>query len=509
MTTAVPDEGDHSQATGARTDSPAGDLPLAALRRRATRTNIEHASNSGGGDDDQIPKHRTRRPSVKIVRPAVNPTARSGPPPPPPPLDPGEGSLSIENHGPFVPYHPIRTRSSSSALYGRSFTALQMRAYIESLQIPTSTLDEFDHFLQLPTKGKEKEHDPFRALLRAIHDDTLGLVDIIRVTLRRIREGTLDEDLMQRRVTFWRSLLYQLHYSLAEFDQRLQEFVHFAYDTETHHLSFDPHSELPSEKLAKSTRQTLRNCMDLIDRSSDSLRAEMQIVDSRRSIAEAESISKLTELAFVFIPLSFVASLFSMQVHEFDGGVPLYKFVLVAIAFVLVAYAVRLSIRSSRLIEYKNNTLNQIRDEAHLHYNEPIPTRTFLAWFGATTSKAVFKTTTGFISMFAPLILVLAVIAAIVSPIVLLWLRGINKGFTAVITVLLLLLDMILVSPVVINASGEFEINIMGMIREIQRNREINKKRKAKARKRLKQKAGLDPESQGMEDSDSSDDKED
>jgi Mg2+ and Co2+ transporter CorA len=66
-------------------------------------------------------------------------------------------------------------------------------------------------------------------------------------------------------------------------------------------------------------------------------------VDSRRSITEAECVSKLTELAFVFIPLSFVASLFSMQVHELDGGVPLYQFAPVAISVVVVAYIVRLA----------------------------------------------------------------------------------------------------------------------------------------------------------------------
>ena len=465
---------------------------------------MEHASNASGEGDTEAQRNRRRRPSVGVSLPAPPPPPLPGPPPPLPSLRPDQGSLSAENHGPFVPYHPIRSRLSSSALSGDTFTAPHMRAYIESLQIPTSTLDEFEYLLQLPAKGKETAYDPFQALFRAIHDDTLSLVDIIRGSLRRIREGTLDEDLMQRRVTFWRSLLHQLNFSLTEFDQRLREFMHFAYDSETHPLSFDPRTELPSEKLVKDIRQTLRSCMDLIDKSSDSLRAEMQIVDSRRSIAEAESVSKLTELAFVFIPLSFVASLFSMQVHELDGGVPLYQFVLVAIAFVIVAYAVRLSIRSSGIIEYKNKTFNQIRDEAQLQYNEPIPTHTFLAWFGTATAGAVFKITKNFIAVFVPLILVLAVIAAILSPIVLLWLRGINRGFSAVITVLLLLLDMLLVYPVLTNTSGEFEFDPRAIIREIQRNREINRKRREKAKKRRKQKMGLDPESLGVESSDSS-----
>jgi hypothetical protein len=40
----------------------------------------------------------------------------------------------------------------------------------------------------------------------------------------------------------------------------------------------------------------------------------MSIIESKNAIAQAESISKLTELAFIFIPLSFTSSLFGMQI---------------------------------------------------------------------------------------------------------------------------------------------------------------------------------------------------
>ena len=39
----------------------------------------------------------------------------------------------------------------------------------------------------------------------------------------------------------------------------------------------------------------------------------MSIVESQKAISEAETVSKLTSLAFFFIPLSFIASLFSMN----------------------------------------------------------------------------------------------------------------------------------------------------------------------------------------------------
>ncbi|KAJ4369381.1 hypothetical protein N0V86_009213 [Didymella sp. IMI 355093] len=409
-----------------------------------------------------------------------------------PPRGIDQQSTSADTHGPFVPYYPVKARSSSSA-WGED--TLQMRAYIESLQIPRSTIDEFEYFLDQPSRNKEAVHDPFRALFRAIHDDTHCLVDIIRVSLQGIREGTLDEDLMQKRVGFWRGLLHSLNFNLEELEQRLRAFVHFAYETE--------HHSTPSQTLAKDTRQILRACMELIDRSSRSLLAEMQIVDSRRSIAEAESVSKLTELAFVFIPLSFVASLFSMQVHELDGGVPIYTFALVAIGFVLVAYAVRLSIRSSRLIEQKNKLIQKMRDESHLQHNDQIPTHTFLMWAGRSVGHSMFKSAKETITSVTPFILVFAVLAAILSPIVLLWQRNINKGFSAVITVIMLLLDAVLVLPLVL-IDGGIAMDPRKHIREIKRNHEINKKLREKMKRRKRQKTGQDLEI-GDDDSSSDD----
>ncbi|KAL5432123.1 hypothetical protein PMIN06_012106 [Paraphaeosphaeria minitans] len=243
--------------------------------------------------------------------------------------------VTAKEHVPFVPYVLVTSRSSSSARNDATFVTKHIHAYIESLQIPTSTLEEFEHFLQVPVKRKEDRDDPFRALLLAIHDDSDSLVNIIRVSLQRIREDTLDEDLIQRRVAFWRELLHRLSSNLDELDKSLRSFVHFMNGRETSAF----HTVLPSEKIAEDTHLALRSCMDPIDKSSHSLLAELQIIHTRKSIAEAESVSKLTELTFVFIPLSLVASLFSMQINELKGGFPLYRVALVAIGFVVVAYA--------------------------------------------------------------------------------------------------------------------------------------------------------------------------
>ncbi|KAH3981508.1 hypothetical protein HBH64_143280 [Parastagonospora nodorum] len=399
----------------------------------------------------------------------------------------------------FSPFQPVKPRLSSSSRVSSTFTAVHMQEYVENSQVPTSTLDEFEYILQLPRKGQRKAHEPLEALFRVIHDDTDSLVDIIRVTLRRIREGTLDEDLMQKRVTFWRTLLHRLNFSLSDLDQHLRSFADFTSESGSNIVTSDREDTTTSMKLANSTHATLQYCIDLIERCSSSLLAEMQIVDSRRSITEAESISKLTELAFVFIPLSFVASLFSMQIHQLSNGVSVYLFVLVAIIFVVLAYAIRLSVRSSSIVDHKNEMLRQLREDSGLQYNQSIPTRIFLAWSTRILGTAAWRSTKKSAKVVAPLLLILAALAALISPIALLWLRNIDKGFSAVITVLMLLLDLILLCPVAVD-SNWISLSPREIIREMRKDRAAKKNAKARRTARAYQRDVLDPEAQLPED---------
>lgn len=56
------------------------------------------------------------------------------------------------------------------------------------------------------------------------------------------------------------------------------------------------------------------------------------IRDSNRSIEEAESLKRLTQLAFIFVPLSFVTSFFGMNVQELSGDeVKLWIFLVTAV----------------------------------------------------------------------------------------------------------------------------------------------------------------------------------
>jgi hypothetical protein len=460
-----------SQTLGAKFEFTRVDKPTTNVRRRGARLGLKRVSKTHIQHDTTTIDKARREPSVGEHSAAV-PQVPNRPQP----------EISPQSHGPLVPYHPIKAKSSSSAKLGEAFAAHDIASYVKDLQVPVSMLQEFEYSLLSTTKGKELVHDPLRVLFRFIHDDTQSVTDIVRDSLQRIRRDTLDEDVMQQRVTFWRQLFHQLNSSLAEVDQQLRAFTHFTQGLAAPYPGSSQHVELPSEKLAGDTRQTLRSCIDLLEKSSMALLTEMQIVDSRRSIAEAESISKLTELAFVFIPLSFVASLFSMEVRELNGGVPVYAFILAAIATVFVAYAMRLGIRSSRLIEYKSRMLLQVRTRSQIPYNQPLPTHIFLAWAFVNTSSSLSKWSAKIFEVVAPFLLMAALVAALFSPIVLLWLRGISKGFTIVITVLMLLLDMVLVLPLVRHGHRALGSSPIDVVRDLRRRYRESQKRKARAK---------------------------
>lgn len=315
-----------------------------------------------------------------------------------------------------------------------------MSSCIAKLKEPMATLDHIDDLLR-PEDDRDEQavwHDPLRALLSIIHDDSNSLIDIVQVSLRQIREGSLDEELLQKRVTFWRTLLNQINHRLGGLEQDLQGFIQFRADADLHRTQGEG---ISSERLAGRTRQKLLACLGHIDKYTRSLLSEMQVLHSQRSIEETGSVTKLTELAFVFIPLSFVASLFSMQVHELDGGAPLYSFVLVALGFVLAAYAIRLAIRNVAFKALRDDLFLHIREDSRLQNSEPIPTRTFLLWIGNRVTTSLVQYTRGPM----PIGIMLLAIGALSSPIVVLWTRKIDRGFSAAITAVLILLDAALV----------------------------------------------------------------
>jgi hypothetical protein len=66
----------------------------------------------------------------------------------------------------------------------------------------------------------------------------------------------------------------------------------------------------------------------------------VQIIDARQSFAETANISRLTILALVFVPLTFVSSLFSMNADNLPGSSHFWVYFVVAIPVTGLVYLV-------------------------------------------------------------------------------------------------------------------------------------------------------------------------
>jgi hypothetical protein len=158
----------------------------------------------------------------------------------------------------------------------------------------------------------------------------------------------------------------------------------------------------------------------------------MQFTESRRSITETQTVTRLTELAFVFIPLSFCASLFSMSINELEDGVPVWMFVVAALVTIALAYAVRLFVGSELLINSTRRSLERFRARTGVRPEADVPMIS-LVWLVA---QDVWKN--GGPATSIPKYL--GVTAAIVLPIAFMWTtESMGSSFNAAVTLLVFL----------------------------------------------------------------------
>jgi hypothetical protein len=319
-----------------------------------------------------------------------------------------------------------------------------------SIRKPKSTLAEIDRW-----RGDQLDH-PLFTLFRVLHGDIVNLLLVIQTSVDRIRKGGMDEAVVQENVLYWRSLLNQFQKTLADMKIQLPEFARFVFvGSQSPRTDFDRFkSQIPKEyrELIEDALGRMGDMIEVVTNTNDSLRAEMQIIDNRRSIAEAESVSKLTELAFIFIPLTFATSLFSVQAKELGDGVPFSTIVLICLAFVILAYCMRLAIRSQPILQLKASIFDEVREQAGLHSTAPVPTRVMLRHglpFASGALGVNILRHIRYLVISTPYIAVLAAFAAMLTPIIFLWRRNIDNGFSVVITLLFLMIDGIIVYPIV------------------------------------------------------------
>ncbi|KAJ5933033.1 Mg2+ transporter protein CorA-like/Zinc transport protein ZntB [Penicillium verrucosum] len=199
-------------------------------------------------------------------------------------------------------------------------------------------------------------------VFRIIKQDTLTLLNQLRQILDEIDIEILDDTKMEDRLGLWRQIINRAQRELPELRSSMEPFIEFLINL--HPLSSPTEIAAMSLEVAQDIQELWKNIDHIIDRlqrTSASLTSNMGLLDSRRSIEEAHAVARLTELAFIFVPMSFAASVFGMQIEPFANPVPISDFFIVAIVVTAFAYLMRMTMRSDWLIDLKAAVKNDVR----------------------------------------------------------------------------------------------------------------------------------------------------
>lgn len=292
------------------------------------------------------------------------------------------------------------------------------------------------------------------SLFYIIKQDTLTFLrQLSHHSLDENEIGFLDEVAMETRLAAWVQAIHSAQRAVSELHVVMEPFAVFCASLDSTKTSESSTASEPEvmydfQELSK----ILTQMSDRLERTSALLTTNMGLLESRRSINEAQAVSRLTELAFVFVPLSFAASIFGMQIEPFADPVPLKSFFIVAVVVTMFAYFMRMTMRSQWLAYLKIKLRQDVRRYAESH-GIPVPTRSipiFLTgqWIGGWIGlgiKKVMKTARrtwrriwgvlGFVILF---VLLNGSVSGV--PIAILWTQDLNPGIQCAVSIAIFLI---------------------------------------------------------------------
>ena len=358
-------------------------------------------------------------------------------------------------------FEQISSRANFTANFEDAFQSPRLMEKLrEHLHTTRSTKEDYLERLYSEEEYDNPDHyfGILNPLFQIIRQDALSLVKLLHKTLDDINAEILDEDKMEENLSLWRELITRSQLELRELRKSMASFFSFFRVLDVGAQSTRPEPQIDPRKdissgfsdISKQIDETLQR----LSIASSSLTSNMALLDSRRSIAEAQAVTKLTELAFFFIPLTFAASLFGMQIEQFENRAPLSTFIAIGIGFTALAYLVRLVERSSWVRSlgqaYRASMKIYADNRQKPVQRGSVPASLFVQWLGYEIRSAVVAfviglrtwIVEGFPKMLATFwlysefiintILMVSVVAA--GPIAVLWTRSMDHSAQIIIT---------------------------------------------------------------------------
>ncbi|KAF2491931.1 hypothetical protein BU16DRAFT_564412 [Lophium mytilinum] len=201
-------------------------------------------------------------------------------------------------------FRPLQPRQCLRNTISMDMNHTDLKKINSSIDLPSCALEDIISWLRPSNAPMSQDPDPVLALLQVVFNDSTSLLGSLRMSLDDIRlnRNNANDHAIQQSVDHWRSFIAPMDIILPKLEENLETFMQFAYPESV---------PLPVRSLADHTVANIKKTLEEASRLQNDLRADISIIENRRGIASAESVTKVTELAFVFVPLSFSASIFS------------------------------------------------------------------------------------------------------------------------------------------------------------------------------------------------------
>ncbi|KAK3361316.1 hypothetical protein B0T24DRAFT_642950 [Lasiosphaeria ovina] len=266
--------------------------------------------------------------------------------------------------------------------------------------------------------------NPIEASFRVVFFDTMALCDVFDNVLHEIWLASLEDSELESSIGIWRQMLTQAQLRLPTLLDTIDGMAGTGF-----HQSASTTSNLSPDSLVLvgRVRQRISAVTKRVEEINATFQAELSVLVSRKQLLESSSVTRLTELAFVFIPLSFAASAFSMQIQELQSPPPLTTFILAASLTMCVAYLVRISVSDRVFGRISRHTERAARRYGEVPDGRSVPKGTYV--------YVTFRTCLSYIASTS------GVVLACVGALAWLWARSglADSGLKAVLTAVVVL----------------------------------------------------------------------
>lgn len=345
--------------------------------------------------------------------------------------------------GDVVPFRAISIRSHFDRQSEIEVSSEDSEVPLLKFRPATSTLETFLKLLN-PPAGSTDGADTVTlggVLLSILHGDILELIHIMRFTTEEIRRTMIDMTSyhLEKKSLEWKSLLTRFHYELQNVIDNVPSLLHLVKHSDR------KSSDDTGKKLQEEIVNEASTAMNLIDRVIDLLRTELDVIESKRNIEQTENVNKLTELAFVFIPLGYCTGLFAVPFREVEGSAPsIGVFIGVSLAFMSTAYVFRLFITSGYYSNARMRNYEIIRQYAQQPEGAPIRTRMVVLWMLSRTARTLER---GWRVMYTVrwLVLLALVFLVLLIPLIFFWRMQKDVGFSVAISLVIIPIDLVLI----------------------------------------------------------------